>query len=77
MIGLFFVLFYNNDIPKKEKFSLIGVLLVLDVILYFLVPSDYLKFLSNCLLITGLVAAQNTIVCALHFEIAFALIMIG
>lgn len=62
MVGLFVMLFYNNDIPKKEKFSILGVLLVLDVVLYFLVPSDYLKFLSNGLVITGLLAAQNTIV---------------
>jgi hypothetical protein len=68
VVALFIGLLQNNDIPKKEKFSIIAVLLVLDVVLYFLVPSDYLKFFSNCLVITGLLAAQNTIVKYVDFS---------
>jgi len=67
VIGLFIALF-QNDIPKKEKFSIIGVLLIVDVVLYFLVPTNYLKFFSNCLVITGLLAAQNTIVKYVDFS---------
>jgi len=68
VIGLFVALLQSNDIPKKEKFSIIGILLVVDVVLYFLVPSNYLKFFSNCLVITGLLAAQNTIVKYVDFS---------